>query len=69
MALEAGVGATVSSREKADPKLAILMLRLTEDPVRLVTTVPDDEDPTADSQTDVTQLRRSPDGGSAVLVS
>lgn len=42
MVLEAG-------RADADPELPFLMLRLTEDLVLPVTTVPDDEDPTADS--------------------
>lgn len=47
MALEAGGGTNVAGRE--DPELAFLILRLTEDLVLPVTTVPDDEDPTADS--------------------
>lgn len=34
---------------EADPELAFLMLRLTEDPVRPATTVPESEDPTAGS--------------------
>jgi len=46
MALEAGGGANVAGRE--DPELAFLMLRLTDDLVLPVTTVPGDEDPTAD---------------------
>ncbi|MFF7199136.1 hypothetical protein ACIOC1_34005 [Streptomyces sp. NPDC088197] len=49
MALEAGGGGGVAGREEADPELPFLMLRLTEDLVLPVTTVPDDEDPTADS--------------------
>ncbi|UWE10213.1 hypothetical protein [Actinacidiphila bryophytorum] len=49
MALEAGGGANVAGREEADPELPFLMLRLTEDLVLPVTTVPDGEDPTADS--------------------
>jgi hypothetical protein len=49
MALEAGGGAGVAGLEQADPELPFLMLRLTEDLVLPVTTVPDDEDPTADS--------------------
>lgn len=49
MALEAGGGANVAGREQADPELPFLMLRLTEDLVLPVTTVPGDEDPTADS--------------------
>ena len=49
MALEAGGGGGVAGREEADPELPFLMLRLTEDLVLPVTTVPGDEDPTADS--------------------
>jgi len=49
MALEAGGGANVAGREQADPALVFLMLRLTEDLALPVTTVADDEDPTADS--------------------
>jgi hypothetical protein len=48
MALEAGGGAGVAGRADADPDLPFLLLWLTEDLVLPVTTVPDDEDPTAD---------------------
>jgi hypothetical protein len=49
LALQAGGGAAVAGRADADPELPFLMLRLTEHLVLPVTTVPDDEDPTADA--------------------